>query len=147
MAKYKYKTEHKFRPNHLDNPRPHQGGAWGWQDGALVGLPLLHHQPPHIHRVQRQVQVSIPACARYKVLSCPTRNISQQCARHKEILHSNVPDTKKYCTAMCQIQSDLDNFQAVVCQIGHLSGQRHQCFLVIKKLNWKKWSLIRVPLP
>ena len=53
--------------NHLDDPQPHQGGAWGWQDGPLVGLPLLHHQPPHIHRVQRQVQVSIPACARYKV--------------------------------------------------------------------------------
>ena len=53
--------------NHLDDPQPHQGGAWGWQDGALVGLPFLHHQPPHIHRVQRQVQVSIPACARYKV--------------------------------------------------------------------------------
>ena len=45
--------------HHLDDPQPHQRGAWGWQDGALVGLPLLHHQPPHIHRVQRQVQVII----------------------------------------------------------------------------------------
>ena len=54
VNKVREKSEQK--ENHISIVL-NQGGSGGWQHGPLVGIHLLHHQPSHIHSLQRQVQV------------------------------------------------------------------------------------------